>query len=447
LPAADRHTGKCTKPLFNESVLRSRIMRLRALGNATNLAFLAADYLCILAVMGGAIAFCEYREAWNLNWAWNVPVFATAVVLIGALQHRLAGLGHEASHYTLLKNKSLNDLAGDLFCMFPILATLHFYRLFHLAHHQYTNDPERDPDLVSLGASKMSEQFPMPRMRFIKTFYLRPFTAPLAFLKYQIDYIDINVLGRSENVYLRGAPDLNRSGRAWPRRGATLGLAYLGAYLACLSAIIAVGRPGGLIYLGVTGTLLVLTVGHMLPDNAYFPSPLRQPFSVRFAGELRLVYYTWLLVALGFIHAATLGTSTVYVLLLWVLPLGTSFMYFMLLRDVYQHTNADAGRLSNTRVFLIDPFTRWAIFVHGQDMHVPHHLFPGVPHHRLRRLHRLLKEIHTDYAAQVVECHGTFANRLGLPTILDTLEAPGLTARGDGMNQAVDVQPPASRNS
>jgi fatty acid desaturase len=434
LSAADRHTGKCTKPTFNEPVLHSRIMRLRALGNAANLAFLAGDYLCILAVMGAAIAFCEYREAWNLNWAWNVPVFATAVALIGALQHRLAGLGHEASHYTLLKNKTLNDLAGDLFCMFPILATLHFYRLFHLAHHQYTNDPERDPDLVSLGASKMSDQFPMPRMRFIKAFYLRPFTAPLAFLKYQNDYIDINVLGRSENVYFRREPDLNRSARAWPRRGATLGLAYLGAYLVCLSAIMAVGRPGGLIYLGVTGTLMVLTVGHTLPDNAYFPSPLRQPFSVRCAGELRLVYYTWLLVALGFIHAATLGTSTVYVLLLWVLPLGTSFMYFMLLRDVYQHTNADLGRLSNTRVFLIDPFTRWAIFVHGQDMHVPHHLFPGVPHHRLRRLHRLLKEIHADYAAQVVECHGTFANRVGLPTILDTLEAPGLTARGDGTN-------------
>jgi hypothetical protein len=200
-------------------------MRLRSLGNATNLGFLASDYLCVLAVMGGAIAFCEYRDAWHLNWAWNVPVVVSAVVLLGALQHRLAGLGHEASHYTLLKNKSLNDLAGDLFCMFPILATIHFYRLFHLAHHQYTNDPERDPDLVSLGASKMSDQFPMPRMRFIKAFYLRPFTAPLAFLKYQINYIAINVLGCSENVYLRGEPDLNPSGRAWPRRGATLGLA------------------------------------------------------------------------------------------------------------------------------------------------------------------------------------------------------------------------------
>jgi hypothetical protein len=49
----------------------------------------------------------------------------------------------------------------------------------------------------------------------------------------------------------------------------------------------------------------------------------------------------------------------------------------------------------------------------------------GVPHHRLRRLHRLLKAIDADYAAQVVECHGTFANRLERQTILDTLETPG----------------------
>jgi fatty acid desaturase len=399
-------------------------MRLRALGNATNLAFLASDYLCIVAVIGGAVAFCEYREVWQLNRLWDVPVLAMAVVLIGGLQHRLAVLGHEASHYTLLKNKSLNDLAGDLFCMFPVLATVHFYRLFHLAHHQYTNDPERDPDLVSLGASKMTDQFPMSRLRFIKAFYLGPFTAPLAFLKYQLDYIDINVLGRSENIYLRRVPGLEKSGRAWPRCGATLGLAYVGAYLAGHWVIIAAGHPAWLVYLGLLGTLMVLAVGPLLPDRAYFPSPFRQPFSGRFAGVLRLVYYTWFLVSLGLLNVATAGTSAVYFLLLWVLPLGTSFMYFMLLRDVYQHTNADAGRLSNTRVFLADPFTRWAIFVHGQDMHVPHHLFPGVPHHRLRRLHLLLKERHAEYAAQVVECHGTFANGLGLPTILDTLAEP-----------------------
>ena len=139
---------------------------------------------------------------------------------------------------------------------------------------------------------------------------------------------------------------------------------------------------------------------------------------------LRLTYYSWFLVALGLLRAATAGRSSFYFWLLWVAPLATSFPFFLLLRDVYQHTNADDGRLTNTRVFFADPFTRWAVFVYGQDMHVPHHLFPAIPHHRLGRLHRLLKARHPDYAASVVECHGTFANRRGLPTILDTLTTP-----------------------
>ncbi len=99
----------------------------------------------------------------------------------------------------------------------------------------------------------------------------------------------------------------------------------------------------------------------------------------------------------------------------------------MLLRDVYQHSNADDGRLTNTRVFVSDPLTRWAVFVYGQGMHVPHHLFPAIPHYRLGELHELLKQHHADYAVQVVECHGTFANRNGQPTILDTLTLPRTT--------------------
>ena len=150
-----------------------------------------------------------------------------AVVLIGGLQHRLAGLGHEASHYTLLRNKLLNDLVGDVFCMFPIFATVHFYRLFHLAHHQYTNDPGCDPDLVEPGREQ--DGGPVPDVAVgIHQGVLPPAVHRAAGVpEVPGDYIDINVLGRSENVYLRRVPGLGESGRAWPRLGATLGLVYL----------------------------------------------------------------------------------------------------------------------------------------------------------------------------------------------------------------------------
>src|SRR5687767_6785569 len=78
-------------PSFNESALHEQIMRQRAVNNVTNLAFLAFEYLCIAAVIGGAIVFCEYRGAWGLARAWDIPVVALAVVLVGGLQHRLAG--------------------------------------------------------------------------------------------------------------------------------------------------------------------------------------------------------------------------------------------------------------------------------------------------------------------------------------------------------------------
>ncbi len=120
----------------------------------------------------------------------------------------------------------------------------------------------------------------------------------------------------------------------------------------------------------------------------------------------------------------TLGRSTIYTIVLWIVPTSTTFMFYMLLRDVYQHANADNGRLTNSRVFFTDPFTRWAVFVYGQDMHVPHHLFPAVPHYNLPSLHRLLQNKHPEYAAKVVECHGTFVNRRGTPTIVQEMTIP-----------------------
>ena len=151
---------------------------LRQVDNHTNLLFLALEYLSLAIVIGGAIVFAEYRQSWGLPWFWNVPVFAIAIVLIGGIQHRLAGLGHESSHYSFMKNRNLNDLIPDLFCMFPLFTTIHFYRLFHMGHHQFTNDPAHDPDLQNLGHGKRADEFPMPRRRFITVVYFCFLVAP-----------------------------------------------------------------------------------------------------------------------------------------------------------------------------------------------------------------------------------------------------------------------------
>jgi fatty acid desaturase len=408
---------------FDDPALHRQIMELRQVNNVTNLLFLAKEWLCLIALIGGAVVFAEYRQSWGLAWLWNVPVFLWAIVLIGGLQHRLAGLGHESSHYSFMKNRYLNDLIPDLFCMFPLLTTIHFYRVFHLGHHQYTNDPDRDPDLLNLGHGKRAGEFPMRRGRFIRVVYFCFMVAPIRFLAYQWAYFKVNTLGKGRNVYVdRVAAD----GRREPsdsvlRWGTGLGLGYLVALNVVTRVLTGFDHPQWLWPAGIAGIGLVIAVTYGLRDSAIFQSPFREVYSPRFAGSLRLCYYTLLLILLAYVRWETGGRSAIYPILLWLVPLGTSFMFFMLLRDVYQHSNADAGRLTNSRVFFADPFTRWAVFVYGQDMHIPHHLFPAVPHYRLERLHDLLKSEHPNYREQVVETHGTFHDALGRPTILDEM--------------------------
>ncbi len=225
-----------------------------------------------------------------------------------------------------------------------------------------------------------------------------------------------------------------------PRLAAILGVAYIIGLNAALRFLTGTDRPQWLVPLGLLGIMLVAGVNYALPSWAGFQSPFRQAYSSRFASAIRMSYYTVLLVILARLRWATGGASAIYPVVLWLVPLGTSFMFFMFLRDVYQHSNADDGRLTNSRVFFTDPFTRWAVFVYGQDMHIPHHLFPAVPHYRLRRLHEFLKHGHISYRDAVVETHGTFHDTMGRVTILDEMTRPRLESSTTTATPATNKQ-------
>src|SRR5205807_8080911 len=86
---------------LNESDLLRRVNALRRLDNVTNWFYIAREYLFLASVIGVTIAFYHYRGVWELAWIWNIPVTFAAILLIGAGQHRLTNIGHEASHYML----------------------------------------------------------------------------------------------------------------------------------------------------------------------------------------------------------------------------------------------------------------------------------------------------------------------------------------------------------
>jgi fatty acid desaturase len=73
------------------------------------------------------------------SYYWHPALYVAAVLVIGARQHALLVLGHDASHYRYLSTRWRNDLYGNLFLMWPTFGSVEGFRKFHSTHHQYTN--------------------------------------------------------------------------------------------------------------------------------------------------------------------------------------------------------------------------------------------------------------------------------------------------------------------
>jgi fatty acid desaturase len=88
---------------------------------------IAAEWLGIAAAVG----LCQL---------WFHPLlYLVAVMFIGARQHALAVIGHDATHYRLLPGRTANDWVGNVLCLWPVFISVEGFRKFHLPHHQHTN--------------------------------------------------------------------------------------------------------------------------------------------------------------------------------------------------------------------------------------------------------------------------------------------------------------------
>lgn len=397
---------------------QARIGRLlrqyRQPNNLSNIWYLGKDLATATMLVGGSIWLCENYTALGVPLVLVVLLVAVAVVLIGAVQHRLAGLGHEGSHQVLFRNRWLNELAADWFCMFPNFTTTDHYRSLHLGHHRWVNDHELDPEFHNLGRARKLHDFPMNRWQFV-THFLSRILWPVSLLRYSWD----NMRHGSIGITQRGADD-------WPVLrpltiagfvhffASMLSLRWLAAEFGSVSVLL-----GAMIaWSAVAGVAIAV-----IPEERFYRSGYPGCYGPRLRSWMRLTFFVLLQGSMA-ITTLTTGLNCLwYFRILWLLPLLTGFPYFMLLRDAYQHANTDEGRFTNSRVMFPDPFSRWAIFMYGSDIHLTHHLYPTVPHYKLRRLHHSLKRNSAQYADEVVETYGTFRrSRAGYPCLIETIE-------------------------
>ena len=99
----------------------------------------------------GAFQLCLHCAAIVLA-GWLVAVSGPwtvlpALLLLGVAQSSLFAPIHETMHLTAFASRRANAVVGWLAAC-PSMLNWHFYAVFHLAHHRFTQDPERDPELT-----------------------------------------------------------------------------------------------------------------------------------------------------------------------------------------------------------------------------------------------------------------------------------------------------------
>jgi fatty acid desaturase len=393
---------------------KAELQRLRQTDNITNWYYLLRTYLYLAVVIGGSVTVFEYIRLNELGWWWSIPAALIAIVLVGAGQHQLSGLAHEGVHHILFRNRWLNDLASDLLTMFPVFSTTHHYRLQHLAHHQFVNDPDRDPDVSQLQTSGHWLRFPVTKRQFLLTLMKQLWVPNLIrFMRVRAKY---NSTGTDKNPYVR-------KGVKQSKLAVLIGAAYLAVMVGTLIGLYYHGDPILLWAIPLAMWAAICFVFWRLPASKFSQSRLHPVIPLRYMSMLRLGFATAVFTALANIQFHTGAPAVLYYVVLWVVPIFTSFAFFMILRQIVQHGNADRSWLTNTRTFFVNRFINFAVFPMGQDYHLPHHMYATVPHYRLKRLHELLSE-YPEYREQAVVVQGYFFpphQPKTRPTVLDVL--------------------------
>jgi fatty acid desaturase len=368
---------------INDPEIIRQVNALRRIDNVTNWYYIAREYLFAACVIGSAIALFEscFTSAWALLWA--VPLVLLVNLCIGATQHRLATFTHEAAHYMLFRNRLLNEFVSDWFCMFPILGKTHSYRVQHIGHHQYPNDPDLDPDWAQLRISGHRFRFPMTSGEFLWHCFFKQILWWPNLLRY--------VLARATfQVNMGNGPYKMKRKTALPLRLIGLGyhLTMVGALTACVwseNAILMAWLPAVILIAALTAVALA-------PERWFEEYTVKCDITTRWQTALRFTFNALLLNGIAWLTLTTASPWWLYYFLLWLMPIGTSFSFYMILRQLVQHGNADRARFTNTRIFLVHPLIRMAVFPIGNDYHLPHHLFTMVPHYNLKKLHELLMQ-------------------------------------------------------
>ncbi|PDT70801.1 fatty acid desaturase [Bradyrhizobium ottawaense] len=134
-------SGHRLKPL-TPAMLRELSARSDVRGAAQSL-----GHYGVIVLVGTLI--WKVSSTWGVLWA--LPLMAVQGYVVAFLFMAV----HETAHKTAFRSRSLNLVVGYL-SGFLIGLPYEYYCLFHWDHHRYTQDPDKDPELI-VGVKPISD--------------------------------------------------------------------------------------------------------------------------------------------------------------------------------------------------------------------------------------------------------------------------------------------------
>lgn len=99
------------------------------------------------AGLGHLAAYLTTLSVTSAGIVAQIPFWPVLMLPQGILLVFLFTLSHECTHKTPFRSPWLNEAVGHLVSV-PIALPFTWFRYFHLAHHKWTNDPDKDPELA-----------------------------------------------------------------------------------------------------------------------------------------------------------------------------------------------------------------------------------------------------------------------------------------------------------
>jgi fatty acid desaturase len=179
----DEYVGEI--PVRIDPNIIKRLSRLSPLRSSLHIAF---EWTLVVAA-----AWC----CWHF---WHPALYVLTVAFIGARQHALVVLAHDAAHYRLFRSHALNDWVGELFLAWPfVTVSVQAYRRNHLPHHRFINT-ERDPDWVRKQNAEW--RFPMRGRQLARSLLLD--LTGIGFCKFLVVSARMTTRARSTSSVSRG---------------------------------------------------------------------------------------------------------------------------------------------------------------------------------------------------------------------------------------------------